>query len=146
LRSFDPRPEALEIASLVAGDAGAVLRAAASRMSVARMPTQPVHGDAHLGNALAGGTWLDLDEACLAPPEWDLACLRHRTVCFGELEGETAEALAAYGSHDQSAIAELDPLVVLTTAAWGAMAQGLGKPIGPRTWRRLDWLRQRYGD
>src|ERR1700704_5679316 len=40
LRSFDPRPDALEIASIVAGDAGAVLRAAASRMSVAQMPTQ----------------------------------------------------------------------------------------------------------
>src|SRR5262245_32356197 len=25
---------------------------------------QPVHGDAHLGNVLAGRLWLDLDEAC----------------------------------------------------------------------------------
>jgi hypothetical protein len=144
LRSFDPRPDALEIARVVAGDAGTVLRAAASRMSVPHLPAQPVHGDAHLGNALAGGIWLDIDEACLAPPEWDLACLRHRAVFFGELESETSEALAAYGFHDESAIAALDPLVVLSTAAWGTMAQCLDKPIGPRTWRRLDWLRERY--
>jgi hypothetical protein len=41
-------------------------------------------------------------------------------------------------------VAALDPLVVLSTASWGAMAPMLGEPIGPRTQRRLDWPRERF--
>jgi hypothetical protein len=144
LRSFDPRPEALRIAGLVGGAPGAVLRAAAEGLTVPALSRQPVHGDAHFGNALAGGAWLDLDEACVGPPEWDLASLRHCAVFFGERPRETAEALAAYGPYDEAALAALDPLVVLSTAAWGATSVLLGKPIGPRTQRRLDWLRERH--
>ena len=144
LRSFDPRPEALRIADLIGGEAGAVLRAAAERMNRPELSEQPVHGDAHLGNVLAGGLWLDLDEACAGPPEWDLACLRHCSFLFGELERETRDALAAYGSYDEGAVAALDPLVVLFTAAWGSLAPLIGEPIGSRTLRRLAWLRERY--
>ena len=93
---------------------------------------------------VAGGRWLDLDETCLGPPEWDLACLRHRSLFFGELTRETSDALEAYGPHDEQAVAALDPLVVLFTAAWGSMATSVGKPIGPRTQQRLNWLRERY--
>lgn len=142
LRSFDPRPDALKIAALVGEEIGAVLRAAAQRMDLPGLAWQPIHGDAHLGNALAGGQWLDVDEACSGPPEWDLACLRHRSFFLGELTGETREALEAYGSHDERAVAALDPLVVLFTAAWGAMAPFVGEPIGSRTRQRLDWLRE----
>jgi aminoglycoside phosphotransferase (APT) family kinase protein len=144
LRSFDPRPEALRIANLVGGEVGAILRIAAERMNRPGLTEQPVHGDAHLGNVLAGGLWLDLDEACTGPPEWDLACLRHCFFLFGELERETREALAAYGSYDEAAVAALDPLVVLFTAAWGSLAPLIGEPIGSRTLRRLAWLRERY--
>src|SRR4029434_5903402 len=68
LRSFDPRPEALRIANLVGGEVGAILRIAAERMNRPGLTEQPVHGDAHLGNVLAGGLWLDLDEACTDRP------------------------------------------------------------------------------
>jgi hypothetical protein len=95
LRSFDPRPEALRIADLVGSEAGTVLRPAAERMNRPELSEQPVHGDAHFGNVLAGGLWLDMDDACAGPPEWDLACLRHCFFLFGELEQETREALAA---------------------------------------------------
>jgi Ser/Thr protein kinase RdoA (MazF antagonist) len=39
---------------------------------------RPLHGDAHLGNVLvttAGAIWLDLDDVCMGPIEWDVACL-----------------------------------------------------------------------
>jgi Phosphotransferase enzyme family len=144
LRGFDPRPEALRIADLVGGEAGAVLRAAAERMNRPALSEQPVHGDAHFENVLAGGLWLDMDEACAGPPEWDLACLRHCFFLFGELERETRDALAAYGSYDEGAVAALDLLVVLFTAAWGSLAPLIGEPIGSRTLRRLAWLRERY--
>jgi hypothetical protein len=146
LRSFDPRPEALRIADLVGGETGAVLREAGERMNLPEAAGQPIHGDAHLGNALAGGRWLDFDEACFGPREWDLACLRHLSLFFGEITDETRSALAAYGPHDEQALAALDPLVTLFTAAWGAMAPLVGEPMGPRTRRRLDWLRDHGGD
>jgi hypothetical protein len=142
LRHFDPRPDALQIARLIGGDAGRLLQAAAESMTVPELTEQPIHGDAHAGNAIAGGRWLDLDDACIGPPEWDLACLRHCSFLYGEREPETSQALAAYGPYDEAAVALLAPLVVLFTAAWGATAPLLGQPIGPRTQHRLDWLRQ----
>ena len=117
-----------------------VIRAAAEGFELPDLPAQPIHGDAHLGNVLAGGRWLDFDEACLGPPEWDLACLRHRAVVFGEIRDEIESALAAYGDYDEAAVAACDPLVVLFTAMWSLVAQ----PEHSRTRARLDWLR-RFG-
>jgi hypothetical protein len=51
-------------------------------------PRRPLHGDAHIGNLLRtgqGDLWLDFEDACLGPPEWDLAS---RTI--------TDDAIAAY--------------------------------------------------
>lgn len=87
--------------------------------------------------------WQDLDEACIGPVEWDVACLRHRWFFRGEIERETREALAAYGPFDEAALEPLEPLVVLFTAAWGSLAPIVGEAIGPRTRQRLDWLRSR---
>ena len=40
---------------------------------------QPLHGDAHPGNLIAaregGLVWIDLEDACLGPVEWDLATM-----------------------------------------------------------------------
>jgi Ser/Thr protein kinase RdoA (MazF antagonist) len=40
-----------------------------------RSPVQPLHGDAHLGNVLAGPLWNDWEDTCLGPVGWDAACL-----------------------------------------------------------------------
>lgn len=140
LRGFDPRPEALRIAELVGGEAGDVLRDAASRLPVPTLPKQAIHGDAHFENVLAGGVWQDFDEACHGPREWDIACMIHRWVVFGELELEMRSALDAYGSYDRDAVDALQPLVVLGIAAWGSLATLIGES-SPRTARRLEWLR-----
>jgi hypothetical protein len=141
LRSFDPRPEALRIADLVGGEPAAILRAAAARLTPPALPQQPIHGDAHFGNVLAGGVWQDFDDACLGPPEWDLACMIHRWSVFGLLEAEMREALAAYGPHDRAAVDALQPLVVLGLAALGSLAPLIGES-SPRTADRLEWLRR----
>lgn len=143
LRTFDPRDEAVRIADLVGGDAGEVLKAAAQALLVPDLPQQPLHGDAHLGNVVAGGVWQDLDEACIGPIEWDVACLRHRWFLRGEIEHETRDALAAYGPYDDDALKAVEPLVVLFTAAWGSLAPTIGEAIGPHTRQRLEWLRSR---
>ena len=39
---------------------------------------QPLHGDAHPGNVIAtreGLVWIDFEDACLGPVEWDLATM-----------------------------------------------------------------------
>lgn len=145
LRSFDPRPEALRIADLVDPNIGAILRSVARSMTVPDLVQQPIHGDAHEENALAGGLWQDLDEVCTGPVEWDLASLQHRRYLFGERQAEIAAALSAYGPYDQEAAEMLGPLVVLAIAAWGAMAPHVGEEVGPRTRLRLRWLGERFG-
>jgi Ser/Thr protein kinase RdoA (MazF antagonist) len=121
------------------------LRRAAELIEFPELAEQPIHGDANFGNVIAGGRWLDLDDVCIGPPEWDLACLRHVNTFFGERGSETYSALAAYGSYDESAVAALEPLVVLSIAAWGALAPIVGADIGQRTQQRLDWLEEHYG-
>jgi aminoglycoside phosphotransferase (APT) family kinase protein len=42
------------------------------------VPVQPVHGDVHPGNVLLtpdGPRWIDVEDVCRAPREWDLALL-----------------------------------------------------------------------
>jgi len=145
LRNFDPRPEALKIADLVDPDIGALLRSVARSMTVPDLVEQAIHGDAHEENALAGGIWQDLDEACTGPIEWDLASLQHRRYLFGERQPEIAAAVTAYGPHDHEAVEGLGPAVVLAIAAWGSMAPHVGQVVGPRTRRRLEWLREHFG-
>jgi Ser/Thr protein kinase RdoA (MazF antagonist) len=145
LRSYDPRPEARRIAELVDKDTAAVLRAAAERLTAPDLPLQPIHGDAHLANVLRGGLWIDADDVCRGPREWDLACLRHRWIFASELENETKEAFAAYGQHEETALDQLDALVMLFIAAGGSLAPLVGEEIGPRGRRRLEWLRRRVG-
>ena len=39
---------------------------------------RPLHGACHLGHVInteRGHLWLDFDNACLGPVEWDLSCL-----------------------------------------------------------------------
>jgi hypothetical protein len=61
-----------------------------------------LHGDAHLGNLLAAGTdhgdvrwaWIDLEETCAGPREWDLAVLARGC----DSADDAASALAAYAA------------------------------------------------
>jgi Ser/Thr protein kinase RdoA (MazF antagonist) len=135
----------LKIADIVDPGIGDLLRSVANAMTVPDLALQPIHGDAHEENALAGGLWQDLDEVCAGPTEWDLASLQHRWYLFGERHAETAAALGAYGPHDHGAVELLGPLVVLAIAAWGSLAPHIGEEVGPRTRLRLAWLRERFG-
>jgi hypothetical protein len=82
-----------------------------------------LHGDAHPGNLLAtrqGWRWVDLEDSCTGPLEWDLACLR----ATSRLDGRAAlDALPRPPSD-----AELAPWLELRrlhAAAW-ATAYGVG--------------------
>ncbi|HWI88450.1 MAG TPA: aminoglycoside phosphotransferase family protein [Sphingomicrobium sp.] len=48
------------------------------QLSRRELDLRPLHGDAHLGNVLLtnpGAVWMDLDDVCTGPLEWDVACL-----------------------------------------------------------------------
>lgn len=72
---------------------------------------QAIHGDAHLGNALAterGVLWTDWEDAFVGPIEYDLASLASRRDLFGEDRVAIDAALAAYdGAHDASLVLDL---------------------------------------
>jgi Phosphotransferase enzyme family len=152
LPSFDPLPETerlLDTVPLQPGDRALLGRArteAAATLADLSDDGHALHGDAHLSNVVAtpgGQVWLDLEDACTGPVEWDLACLVTATRLWGNATREAA-ALAAYGDHDSALVEALVPVRALFSTAWGlyALAQGARDPS--RTAHRLAWWRQRY--
>jgi aminoglycoside phosphotransferase (APT) family kinase protein len=128
-----------ELAS--AGDLAA-LREAHTRLSSEALPGgRPLHGDAHFRNILwspDGPLWTDLENACAGPIEYDLAA----AVWRGS-EG-TAEALAAYGSHDPAVIERVTPFLALLLAAWTIRVVERNQEAAAaraELRRRLDWVR-----
>jgi hypothetical protein len=101
------------LATFEQSDEIAGLRALAAELDP--LDGRPIHGDAHLRNVLwsrDGPLWTDLENVCRGPVEFDLACLRFR----GSAEAEAA--IAAYGAHDDGAVAAAMPHLTLFLAAW----------------------------
>lgn len=63
-----------------------------------------LHGDAHAGNLLGaacgGWTWIDLEETCRGPAEWDLACM----ISPYNEAGDRQAALEAYAAAAQARV------------------------------------------
>jgi Ser/Thr protein kinase RdoA (MazF antagonist) len=118
--------------------------AARERLLSLRFASQPLHGDAHSGNVFitdAGPLWSDLENVCLGPVEYDLACLVWRDRVH---EGTAGVASAhAYGSHDQELVDALQPALGAFLAVW--TTQIARRHRGPDIARilngRLDYLR-----
>lgn len=80
-------------------------------------PAIVLHGDAQPGNLLRAGTgwlWIDLEETCRGPREWDLAVLA-RGAASGE-PGDSGIALAAYAATAGTAIPGPEELAPFTRA------------------------------
>lgn len=106
-------------------DAAALRRSAGElrgRIDRLGLPLRPVHGDAHLGNAIMtadGPLWNDWEDAFLGPLAWDLACLHASARAFGRDPAPIAAAQAGYGEAPDPAA--LDTLVAarrLQGTAW----------------------------
>ncbi|WP_158220882.1 aminoglycoside phosphotransferase family protein [Kineosporia sp. R_H_3] len=117
-------------ARLRAADPGLLARLHEARAAVTgpllaadRTTWQAVHGDAHPGNVLVLDgrlVWNDLEDACLAPPAWDLGTLRSSARTDG------AAALRAYAAAggpvpDVAALAAWVAARDLQRAAWTAL-------------------------
>src|SRR5262245_37346623 len=150
LRHIGPIEEAARLAAVLAPfrpDIGARILAALDALELPDLPVQAIHGDAHIGNvvmALGQLHWLDWEEAWRGPVAWDLACLVHRQMTFGEGSDETGRAIAGYGSYDADAVDAWLPAYALWAASWGF----LGELDGLDWWvegarQRLSWAERK---
>ena len=152
LRSFDPRPEALALCDVLVRSGcrqqAALIGRAVERLELpAGLVLQPIHGDAHLGNVIqtaAGPAWIDLEDVCIGPREWDLACLLHRGILTGVKDTNADAALEAYGVHDRDLVDALAAAVMLWVAPWAVYADSLDCTVSDWTTRRLEWLEHRF--
>lgn len=118
-------------------------------------PAQWLHGDAHLNNvrALGEGTpvWLDWEDTCRAPLEWDLAGLVGAARVLGRPgnpEATWAEAaLAGWREHgpavDETLLDLCVELRALFVVAWSWWLGRAGPTSQARLDARLAWLRAR---
>jgi hypothetical protein len=152
LRHVGPIEEIGSLAGLLGThrpDDAARILALRDALDLPSLPTQPLHGDAHLGNVVVAAgrlRWLDWEESWRGPLAWDLACLVHRQVTFGEGGDEIAGAVAGYGPYDADGVDAWMPAYALWAAAWGFVGDvdGLDWWIeGAR--RRLAWVEDRLG-
>jgi aminoglycoside phosphotransferase (APT) family kinase protein len=152
LRHVGPIEEIGRLAGLLGThrpDDAARILALRDALDLPSLPTQPLHGDAHLGNVVVAAgrlRWLDWEESWRGPLAWDLACLVHRQVTFGEGGDEIAGAVAGYGPYDADGVDAWMPAYALWAAAWGFVGDvdGLDWWIeGAR--RRLAWVEDRLG-
>jgi Phosphotransferase enzyme family len=116
--------DALERASVLDARAIAALRAGHARLLDRLPPGQPaavLHGDAHAGNLLSapdGWRWIDLEETCRGPAEWDLVCLADQA---GPAAPTALRAYAEAAGRPVPTAAELAPfhdLRMLEAVVW----------------------------
>jgi Phosphotransferase enzyme family len=107
-----------------------------SEVAAAGLPPRPLHGDATPSNLLrtpAGLVWTDFEDTCVAPVEWDLACLASSA---GPGAGE---ALEAYGrSWPDEALAPFLGTRRLQVALWTALVAERHPELLARAEERLS--------
>lgn len=137
---------ALRQRGLVSGDDAELIaragRATLDAVEALDLPLQPVHGDAHLGNALAtrdGVLWCDLEDTFLGPVAWDHACLVMTGREFGRDPEPGERALRASGGADLP-----DALVKARAVQIVAWTAGIAADR-EHVESRLRWARERYG-
>jgi hypothetical protein len=96
-----------------------------------------VHGDASLSNCFRlpdGPLWSDLEDTCVAPLEWDAACVVAPQAIHGPRPEAEAIRAAAFPSLDAALLEEMIVLRLAVMAAWTILIRGHAPP-------RLDpWL------
>lgn len=99
-----------------------------------------LHGDAHFGNCFFtadGPLWSDLEDACLAPPEWDAACLEFPQRLDGR-DPEYDAALAELEIPDADRLELLVRLRAVVAITWVTFIHG----PHPRLETMIEWLRR----
>lgn len=127
---------------------GQRLQALSTLLRAHPAPLQWLHGDAHLNNVrshVSGPLWLDWEDACVAPLEWDLASLvaGHR-VLGGDSDWPEA-ALAGWRAEgppiDETVLDLCIEARTLFVTAWTWWLGPDDPARAPRLTGRLRWLR-----
>jgi Ser/Thr protein kinase RdoA (MazF antagonist) len=125
-------------------DADLLRRAAAeanASMDALGLPSQAIHGDAHLGNVIntpAGPLWTDWEDTFLGPTAWDLGCLRASGVAFDQAPDPGTAALAGYGSDAEDAFVAGRRL---QGTVWMLVFARDQPELRPEAEQRLAWYR-----
>jgi aminoglycoside phosphotransferase (APT) family kinase protein len=112
-------------------------------------PLQWLHGDAHLNNVLtleSGPCWLDWEDACVGPLEWDLAGLVAAARVLGSHAGWSEAALAGWRgatgrTPEPALLAACIEARTLFVCAWTWWLGPTDPQRAPRLRGRLQWLR-----
>jgi hypothetical protein len=99
-----------------------------------------LHGDAHFGNCFFtadGPLWSDLEDACLAPPEWDAACLEWPQRLY-ERDQQYDAALSELDIPDADRLELLVRLRAVVAITWVTFIQGAIPQLEPM----LEWLKR----
>lgn len=124
----------------------ALVEGALDRIELPERRQQPLHGDAHIWNCVRtpeGPLWIDFDEACRGPLEWDAATMIESSLLFGPLEDVETAYAAAFG--DRFTRDELAPFVelrVVLIAEWLACLLPQVPDVRGELDRVLAWLRE----
>jgi len=113
-------------------------------LGAAKGSFRAVHGDAHLRNVLQSGdqpVWIDWEDCCGAPVEWDLACLvKTSRVMNGNTDPSPSEqALCAWGDDfDPELLDRCIEARTLQVIAW--ILQFRRRMDDPQLVGHLEWL------
>lgn len=116
--------------------------------ALGRYPFQPLHGDAHPGNAMhttLGLLWTDWEDTFSGPVEWDLASIIWNARVLEEDE-DTAQAILegyvkAGGSYDEKALQQSLIGRAAVMCAWYPILYPEPSPMRRMKLKfRLDWL------
>lgn len=120
---------------------------ARSYNQLTQLPMQPIHGDAHFGNALntsRGVVWTDWEDVFLGPVEWDLASMVAAAHVFGTDFEKAEAALQGYGrDFDLTALLWCIEARTFVALIWSIVLakQHPSAAKQARIDRRLEWLR-----
>jgi Phosphotransferase enzyme family len=109
-------------------------------------PIQALHGDAHDANTIYTGRgllWLDFEETCAGPVEWDLACLVTGLYRQDPQHPVMLQALAGYSY--AAPLENILPFIrarVLQGALWAILLSEYYPDRQTYAENSLDWLRQ----
>jgi len=127
-----------------------VLRRGLEEVNAERLPGPPVHGDAHLGNTLRTPDgrfwWVDLEGACRAPREYDLAANRWAEISWPDRPPFAHELLEGYGDYDADVLDRMVVAHALWNTVWTlelARLQPLPSVLAICK-QRVGWWRKRY--
>jgi hypothetical protein len=108
------------------------------------LPTQPLHGDAHMGNLMnttRGLLWTDWEDAFSGPVEWDVASLIWNAQILDEDHATVTAIREAYGPVNETALNQsLIARAAVMTAWYPILYPNPNAERQVRLKRRIEWL------